>query len=437
MATIKTRTGAVFSIITALWLTAVGCNEAPESDPAPPASGPLTLVDALDVLLVIDNSGSMATEQMRLSAELDRFIRILSLGDRAPELPAEKDRSNTLRYFNPVKSLHLGIVTTNVGGIDDPFGDGEAINACRHLGDAGKLQNGTMVAQAGVTANTSLRQEFESYAPGEVVLPADPSCAIEPGPRYLEFVPAAAVNAEEVITRFRCTARVGVRGCAFEQPFEAMMRALPPPADAQGHWSYPPGARNHLNIERGHLYNAGFLRENALLAVLHISDEDDCSINFGAGKQLFDNTPNSEAEMMFGKKINLRCGLFGHDPKLTWPVEHYAEYLRALKPGHPERVLFSAIVGVPQDAAGLSHDDLLARPDMNFVEEGDSGLWRPSCVRTDPMNPARPDKAIPPRRFVQLAKLLGERASLHSICADNYGPVLASLIDRVAPLMAP
>ena len=422
-----------------LW---IGCaSDDPEpslapSEPAPPpavtpaeGAAELKLVEAVDLLLVIDNSGSMASEQTRLAAELDRLVRMLTLGDRAPDAPADADRSNKARYFNPVKDLHIGVVSTNVGGVDDAYGHGDALTSCHGDGDGGRLRSDTRIARDGVTATSS--REFMGYSEGDVVVAPDPSCALPPGPSYLAFSPGGPSTAEEVIARFRCAARLGVQGCPFEQPLEAMRRAL----------SMGPSASPFTDAAQAaevRAHNAGFLREEALLAVVHISDEDDCSIT-DAGKVLFEHRPDRQ-DGTYSANVNLRCGLHGETEGLLQPVEAYAEALRALKPGHPERVLFSAIVGVPTDVApGTAPDELLARPDMQFREgEGyHSGLPVPSCVRADPLNPALTDMAYPARRFVALAKQLGDGASLHSICGEDYGPALASLVDRVAPMMAP
>jgi len=401
-----------------------------DAEVAPPVPGAM-----LDLLFVIDNSGSMASEQERLRRELPNMIRVLTLGDRTPDLPAESSRSNGARYFTPVRDLHLGVVTTNLGGIDDPSGTSEAINACRGLGDDAKLQSSTSIAVAGVVASTE--REFEGYGANEVVLPPEPGCSRAALPSYQSFEAGKPPSAEEVAASFGCIARVGVRGCPFEQPLEAMWKALAPATP-------PAGATNSelytfLNDSRGQgtRANSGFLREEALLAVLHVSDEEDCSIK-QAGKPLFDNRRGGEAEMKYGVAINMRCGLYGEAEGLVWPVERYVEGLRSLKPGHPERLVFGALVGVPTDVVSTTNlDELLARPELQFGEEGTTGLPRTSCTRAnrDPAHPERSDKASPPRRFVQVAKGLGSNAVLHSICADDYAPVLRSLTEKIARAM--
>jgi hypothetical protein len=52
---------------------------------------------------------------------------------------------------------------------------------------------------------------------------------------------------------FSCIAQLGPDGCGYEQSLEAMYRALDPAV------------------------NPGFIRDDAALAVLFITDEDDCS----------------------------------------------------------------------------------------------------------------------------------------------------------------
>lgn len=69
---------------------------------------------------------------------------------------------------------------------------------------------------------------------------------------------------------FSCIVKLGTGGCGFEQPLEAMRTALD--------GSLP--------------QNNGFLRQDALLAVIFLTDEDDCSI---ADPLFFDGAPGAEA----------------------------------------------------------------------------------------------------------------------------------------------
>ena len=144
--------------------------------------------------------------------------------------------------------------------------------------------------------------------------------------------------------------------------------------------------------------------------------------------------------MLYGREINMRCGRYGDANQLVWPARRYVDGLKALKPSHPERIVFAAIVGIPLGLpANLTLDELLARPEMQF--QGDpatqNSLPLPSCTRpsSDATRPERMDKAYPARRFVEVAKGFGENAVLHSICADSYAPALRTVVDRIATMM--
>jgi hypothetical protein len=393
--------------------------------PLPDAAEPTAKVDAVDLLLVMDNSGSMASEQMRLQQQMERIVEVLTTGDRKPK--SAQDPSDATRYFTPVKSLHLGVVSTNMGGNDAPAGSSPALHSCRGLGDDGRLQNDVSVARDGVVAQYSFA--FEGFGQGEVVLPADPSCDLANVPAYLELgADASPGDVAQAAKTFSCVARRGVTGCPFEQPLEAMWKALAPSQGSGQLHEFLNGSRGH-----GDGANAGFLRPDALLVVVHVSDEEDCSIK-QEGKGLFDNERQSQAELLYGTEINLRCGRFGESLGLVWPTERYVEGLKSLKPGHPERIIFSALVGVPQNVSpGLTSDELLALPEMQFRQRPDApGLPAPSCIRDNAEYPARTDSASPGRRFVQVAKGFGENGAVHSICADDYTPALDHVVTRIA-----
>jgi hypothetical protein len=398
-----------------------------------------TGVDQVDLLFVIDNSGSMASEQQRLGQLLPNLVRVLTTGDKTPpedgsEPTMEERNANPDRFFTPVRSLHIGVVTSNMGGIDEPPTSG-AISSCRGAGDDGRLQNSTEIAQAGVTAMTNI--EFEGYRSGEVVIPPDDECDIPKPLLYQTFVAndEELNDVDEVANTFRCVSRVGIRGCPFEQQLEAMWKALAPeeaPEDAEDEDLY-----KFLDGKggQGTRTNEGFLRDEAILAIMHVSDEEDCSLSAtkNGAKLLFDPTRNSPAEEMYGEKINLRCGLFGEKDGLVWPAERYVKGLRSLKPDYPDRIIFGAIVGIPTELKrDITIKEILERGDMQFAEDGNTGLPRPSCVRDNPMMPGRSDKASPPRRFLQVADAFGPNAVIHSICDDTYAPALDRLIERIA-----
>src|SRR5687768_8730806 len=97
----------------ALALTLAGCPQQ-ELAPLSPCTVSLVSIDAkqsgtdqVDLLFVIDNSGSMAEEQVKLNAQLPRLVQVLTTGDfdGTPNADGQLD-------FKPVGSLRLGVVST-------------------------------------------------------------------------------------------------------------------------------------------------------------------------------------------------------------------------------------------------------------------------------------------------------------------------------------
>jgi hypothetical protein len=143
---------------------------------------------------------------------------------------------------------------------------------------------------------------------------------------------------------FSQLANVGAAGCGLEQHLEAMKRAT----------------------DGSNPVNAGFLREDAYLAVIVIADEDDCSL---ATSSLFDAIPRSDPR--YGEKINFRCisqGVVCESPATDFfaadgpredchpredgaeltSIKRYADHLKSLK-ADPRDVAVAAITGDPEN----------------------------------------------------------------------------------------
>ena len=91
---------------------------------------------------------------------------------------------------------------------------------------------------------------------------------------------------------FGCIAAVGENGCGFEHQLGAVARALG--AD---------GARAPVE-------NDGFLRPDAALAIVLVSDEDDCSAPVTS--PLYDAVQNLTLASAMGPPSSFRCSEFGH-----------------------------------------------------------------------------------------------------------------------------
>ncbi|MBW2262590.1 MAG: hypothetical protein JRG91_11505, partial [Deltaproteobacteria bacterium] len=268
----------------------------------------------------------------------------------------------------PVRDLHIGVVSTDMGT------GGYVVETCADPidGDDGVLQH---------EPNTSLPGCESAY------------------PTYLSYesddpdLPAI----DTMATNFGCIAVLGTAGCGFEQQLKAARRAL---------------------VDHRMGPNAGFLRPNSLLAVLFVTDEEDCSV--APGEEEIFNSLNVELG-----HLNLRC--FNH-PHMVEPVETYVTTFRALKED-PDKLVLAFIVGVPQSSQcegfGDSISTCLDHPDM--IEQVDLLTMTrliPSCVTST-------GEAYPPRRFVQLAQQFGRNSIVQSICTSDFRPAIGVLTTRI------
>ncbi len=329
-------------------------------------------VEEVDLLFVIDNSGSMGQEQGLLAAEIPRIVYRLASGD------VDGDGTPEVR---PVDSLHVGVVSTDMG-----TGDHMLATCDLGTGDDGVLRT---------TSNRFREGCAEAY------------------PTFLEFVPDGA-DPDEFAAEVGCVAGMGTDGCSVEQPLEASLKAVTrddsPIAFLSG--------RGH-----GDVANDGFLRPNSLLVVWMLTDEDDCSVR---DPELLD----LDSERYTGD-FNLRCPFY---PDALQPVERWVDGLLAVRPD-ASRLFFAAVAGVPERANpdlsfAIDWDALLAHPDMQqVIDPGMTTRLRPSCDRPGT------GLAFPPLRIVEAARALearGAGAVVQSICAEDYSDAVEHILSRIS-----
>jgi hypothetical protein len=313
----------------------------------------------VDILVVVDNSMSMEEEQASLSSSFPLLIE--SLLD-----PQDLD-SDTRPDHDPVRDLHIGVVSTDMGT------GGYTISSCPDPieGDNGELQHTPNPSVGGCEAAYPTYLSYESEEPD---------------------VPA--IN--RVTKGFECIATLGTDGCGWEQPLKASAKAL---------------------IDHRDGVNAGFLRPDSILAVLFVTDEEDCSVASGS-EGIFDFSDSSLGHM------DLRC--FNH-PAMVEPIDTYVSVFHSLR-ADPGKLVLAFIVGVPQgeqcEGSGdaiptcLEHPDMIERVDMPTTS------ILPAC--TTPTGSAPPG-----RRFVEIAQSFGESALVQSICTDDFGPAIQALTDKL------
>ena len=335
-------------------------------------------LENVDLLFVVDDSGSMQEEQSELIGQIPRLVRILATGDSGLDGTID---------FHPARSIHVGIVSSDMG-----VALATNVSSCATGdGDDGLLRVGST------------------------------RCAMTQRGPVLEFTQGddAATFASDV----GCAANLGVSGCAEEQPLESMLKALSPSSPQV--WTIPSYAAPTFIDGSGHGgdgdTNGGFIRADSVLAIILISDENDSSTT---DPHLF--APDDPTY----RSGNLAQRGFYFPNSLT-PVERYVQGLLALRqrPGH---LVFGAIVGVPPEAvhARMTPDELLALPEM---EERIDPLREDRLIASC-RGPFQTDGAYPGRRAIEVARGLaaaGAGTTIGSICDASFESSLDEIIQRV------
>jgi hypothetical protein len=383
----------------------------------------VTNVDFVDLLFVVDNSGSMRQEQGSLREQFPKLISTLTTG--------KKSNGET---FPPVKDLHLGVVSTDMGlvGVPNNYPGCNTDRHVNHGGDDGLLLH-----------------------PGNT----GPGCAAT-YPPFLSYVEGKD-DPQRIATDFGCIANLGTSGCGFEMPFEAGLKALWPKnyVDKDGNL-YPPEKNPILFLSTnaegryGHgdtappAGNGGFLRNDpvkgvSLIGIIIVSDEEDCS----SKSDLHFRSTNDPNDPLSKQGINLRCF---YNPQDLFDVDRYIKGFQGLRPGSEQLVIFGAIVGVPTDLvsadarAAVKFDDQTSRDAYYDMILSDTRMQErplnenvpalanlaPSCTRLDKLG--EQSTAFPPRRSISLAKGFGQNAIVQSICQDDFGPAMDAIIDIIA-----
>jgi hypothetical protein len=213
---------------------------------------------------------------------------------------------------------------------------------------------------------------------------------------------------------FAKMALVGDSGCGFEQPFKAAQLAL------SGSW----GSKN-------------FLRADALLLVVFVTDEDDCSASDPA---LFSD-PYADACSELGPITSYRCfehGVVCHDGKgsrafgerrncrpdedsrYVESVTGFADFLKRLK-ANPAQVIVAGIYGKPNRVTAI--------PDERVLD-----YTTPRLANVCGTGGKEGSGATPAVRMNALLAQFGGRASQSSICETELAWAMrnAGLVTRGA-----
>jgi hypothetical protein len=280
----------------------------------------------------------------------------------ARNFPAFIERLRTIEGGLP--DVHIAVVTTDLGA-------GPAASGCHPGGDGGLFQGW------------------------------DKGCGLDGQSRFISASDGERTRNYhgDLSAVFGCMARVGTDGCGYEHQLAAAARALDVSRTPQ---------------------NAGFLRDDAYLQLILITDEDDCSA---------DDATDLFTRSYPGDEPSFRCSRVGHrcqgqppgdaelrvsldscQPADDGPlsgVRALVDQIRALKKDSG-KILVSGIFGWPTGGAGEYR-----------VGKSDKGRWDnlPVC---DSGN----GEAAAGLRLQQFVKSFGDNGSVASICDGDFKPAL-------------
>jgi hypothetical protein len=379
--------------------SAAGSSSTGEPYECDPVTGlcPLELVlrRAVDILFVVDNSGSMGGEQGTLVASFASFIAVL------------EDQQAGANY-------RIGVTTT--------AGDGFLrATSCRS-----RLHEFVFEWQFGSLdeRDRGCRDHcaYESLAiPQPWVEKSEGTTNLPPG--------------VDMAAALQCIGPQGINGPGFEAPLEAMRAAILDPA-------------------------SGFLRQDALFAVIFLTDEADCSGSFediswlsNEGYPFWTNPERSTSGACWNAGVTCTGGpgiyddcvpqdknRFGEDATspddaVLYPIERYIDTINELAQkkqteGGQGQVLLALIAGVPLD---YPETGAIVYQDSDFPDFNLEYGIGPACDRgTETVNdpPGIPDVRL--RKVVE--SFAGEDPSVFSICSADYGVALVSIAEAIGDI---
>jgi hypothetical protein len=277
-------------------------------------------------------------------------------------------------------NLHIAVVSSDLGA------GPTAVKGCIPIGDRGRFQTKA-------------------------------SCGLDAGARFMSSVGNGTANnfRGEIADVFKCMASLGVQGCGYIHPLQSVRAAL---------------------LESVNPENKGFLRPNALLAIVLVADEDDCSADLNS--KLFSDTTT-----FLGTTPTFRCAQEGHlcagmsppidafqaplssckanDAGRLETIQAVVDTIRVMKKDPARQIFVAGVFGWPSDEAGAQY---------RYVKTVDGAFFTidvaPICQSQN--GPARSGLRL--KRFVESF----EAGAWFSVCQDDLGPPLRQIGQRLATM---
>lgn len=239
-------------------------------------------VDKIDLVLMVDNSRSMADKQKILEAAVPDLVRgLVNPGcvDKTgatvaqPASPTDDCPTGSQREFKPVLDIHVGIVSSSIGGhgSDSCSVKAAATADCGAADNPGQDDRGHLIARTEQCGLPGAQTSAPTYS-NKGFLAWDPSG---------KLMPAGEKNLDNFIANLgKMVVGTGQIGCGFESQMESWYRFLVDPEPYDKITVDPSKGVIEVTGTDAVLLQqrADFLRPNSLLAVIMLTDENDCSV---------------------------------------------------------------------------------------------------------------------------------------------------------------
>jgi hypothetical protein len=353
--------------------------------------------------------GGGASVRGSFSATVNRNVDVLFLVDDSSSMALAQANlvASFPAFMTYLRGLAGGLPNLHIAVVSSDMGAGTGIAGCTGTGKSGVFQ----YTPRGSCTTTNLQA----------------------GATFISNVDGVANYTGNLEDVFRCIAPLGETGCGFEQQFAAITRALG--ADGKG---APPAV------------NAGFLRPDAYLAIVMLTNEDDCSVAEGAS--LYDAT-NTTLSSPLGPPSNFRCNEFGHlcdgaPPNRNAPtgsltdtvtyascvpaegsgrlktVVQTAQEIKSLKADPASQILVTAISGPAGPYQVRWRSPALA----------DTGPWPEITHSCTAQDTSFADPSVRTTAFVQQFDRHGLTLS---ICDNSLAPALTRVAEEIGILLEP
>ncbi|MCX4240818.1 vWA domain-containing protein [Paraliomyxa miuraensis] len=353
-------------------------------------TGPAPTERAVDILFVVDNSGSMGEEQGMLSNGVATLV-------------------NVLDAITPPIDYRVAVTTTDNG---NPW--------CQGTGpEAGKFVATSCLSRpTSFVFNGAMTIDAFDEACGNICTIPDLGLT-EPWIDVQRSTGTTNVPGDAVLEAMQCMLPQGIDGCGFEQPLESMWKAI---------------RRTETNGESEY----GFHRPGALLAVVLVTDEADCSYNAAhetiflpEGNRVFWSDPDAAAPtsaVCWNAGVTCSGGSCtatnldedgnevpaanADDDAVLQPIHRYADQLQATG------AFIMGINGVNSDGSVTYQESLM---DPQF--QSDFGIG-PGCESSA-------GRAVPPVRAHEIIGAISGPGNEYSICSGDFSIPMEGLAEAI------